>query len=223
MKRMALIFVTLALVAICAPHAWAQSTITLQNNVPVENISGSSGSQQYYQIVVPSGQSKLKVNTSALSGNCDLYLKRGSQPSTSSYTAKSTGSDSNESATISNPVPGTWFILLHGGSAYSGLSLVATYWVNATASRWDFTQATSEGTPPSGWSDDSSLGSAHTYTSGVSYDGQSCLKIWTTGYTRDRVKVRTTNSPYRSGIFEWRVYIPSINEVKASSSVGAFL
>jgi len=99
----------------------------LRNNVPVTGLSGAAGSLQYFKIAVPSGQSRLVFTTSGGSGNCDLYVKRGSRPTTTSFTARSTGGNNSESITISNPPSGDWYIMLRGYRAFSGLTLKAQY------------------------------------------------------------------------------------------------
>src|SRR5690606_9305818 len=52
----------------------------LQNGTPVTGISGSSGSTQYWTITVPAGASNLNIATSGGSGDADLYVRFGSQP-----------------------------------------------------------------------------------------------------------------------------------------------
>ncbi|MEW6363346.1 MAG: C1 family peptidase [Acidobacteriota bacterium] len=100
---------------------------TITNGQVVSNISGSSGSWNHYKIAVPASQSQLKVVTSGGSGDADLYVKRGSSPTTSSYDYKSEGSTTAETITISNPASGDWYIGIYGYTSYSGCSLTATY------------------------------------------------------------------------------------------------
>ena len=92
--------------------------------------SGASGSQTYYYINVPSGTSELSVVMSGGSGDADLYVRSGSKPTLSTYACRPYKSGNNETCTFSSPAAGTWWIMLHGYSSYSGASLVAT----ATAS-----------------------------------------------------------------------------------------
>lgn len=102
-------------------------TVTLSNGQLVSNISGSAGSWRYYKITVPSGQSKLEIVTSGGSGDVDLYVKRGSKPTTSSWDYRPYRSGNNETVSVSSPASGDWYIGLHGYSSYSGTSLRATY------------------------------------------------------------------------------------------------
>ncbi len=108
----------------------APSATTLINGQTVSSLSGSAGNEKFYKISVPSGQTKLEIKTWGGSGDCDLYVKLGSNPSTSSYSSKSMGGNNSETITVNNPAAGTWYILLSAYSAYSGLSLSANYGAN---------------------------------------------------------------------------------------------
>src|SRR5690606_12574447 len=57
----------------------------LQNGTPVSGISGSAGNPLYWTINVPAGATSLQIATSGGSGDVDLYVRRGSQPTTSSW------------------------------------------------------------------------------------------------------------------------------------------
>ncbi len=104
----------------------------LENNVPVTGISGGSGSEKVYQIDVPSGQSVLEITIAGGTGNCDLYVRRGAVPTTSSWDYRPYLSGNDETVTIDNPVGDTWYIMLRGRTAYSGVTLNADYWFAGT-------------------------------------------------------------------------------------------
>ena len=101
--------------------------VTLQNGVPVTGISGAEDSRKFYKIEVPAGQAKLEIMTTGGTGDLDLYVRRGQKPSTSEWDYRPYLTGSNESVTIDNPQAGTWYIMLHGYTAYSGVTLKATY------------------------------------------------------------------------------------------------
>jgi hypothetical protein len=88
---------------------------------------------------------------------------------------------------------------------------------------WIFTNETSWGVAPDQWMDDSSYGSPALFRVSTNTSGEASLEIRTRGNTWDRVKVRTTNDDYTIGFYEWKVYVPPINETGACSSIGAFL
>jgi large repetitive protein len=105
----------------------APSLVTdLTSGVPISNISGPQGSMYYYRILVSSGQGSLTIQTYGGTGDCDLYVKLGSMPTTTSYDYRPYLSGNNETVTINNPAPGYWYIGLRGYFAYSGLTLRAT-------------------------------------------------------------------------------------------------
>jgi Zn-dependent metalloprotease len=99
----------------------------LTNGVPKTGLSGAAGSNQYFTLAVPSGASGLKFVTSGGTGDADLYVKFGSQPSTTVYDCKSEGSTNAETCNIATAQAGTYHVLLRGYSAFSGASLTGSY------------------------------------------------------------------------------------------------
>jgi len=85
-----------------------------------------------YKISVPAGCSGLKVATSGGTGDLDVYVKKGAVPSVTAYDLKSDGPSSTESASVTNPGLGDWFVLLDGYADYAGVSLTATLTVPPT-------------------------------------------------------------------------------------------
>jgi hypothetical protein len=102
------------------------TSTALQNGVPVTGLSGATNSKTYYNITVPSGKSSLTIAISGGTGDADLYVKQGSQPTTSSYNCRPYITGNNESCTFSAP-SGTYYIMLNGYAAYSGVTLKGTY------------------------------------------------------------------------------------------------
>jgi len=100
---------------------------TLQNGVPVGNISGAYHSSTRYTIDIPAGASNLKFVMSGGTGDGDLYVKFGSDPTTSSYGYRSWNSGNGESITINSPSTGTYHVLIYAYSAFSGATLTASY------------------------------------------------------------------------------------------------
>ena len=103
---------------------------TLQNGVPVTGIAGATGNQKFYKITVPSGQSTLNIRIAGGTGDCDLYVRRGAQPTTSSYDYRSWLAGNNETVSVSTPASGDWFVMLNGYAAYAGVTLTASYTIN---------------------------------------------------------------------------------------------
>ncbi|SEA16577.1 S8 family peptidase [Microbulbifer marinus] len=89
------------------------------------NLSGSQNAWQHFTLNVNSGMATLNVQMSGGSGDGDLYVRYGAQPTTSSYDCRPYKWGNDESCSISNPAAGTWYISIRGYSAYSGVSLDA--------------------------------------------------------------------------------------------------
>jgi secreted trypsin-like serine protease len=90
------------------------------------NLSGSSGTWKHFPITVPSGASTLTVNQSGGTGDADLYVRQGSQPTTTAYNCRPYKSGNTETCTLNSPAAGTWYVSIRAYSSYSGVSLVAT-------------------------------------------------------------------------------------------------
>jgi serine protease len=99
----------------------------LSNGAAVTGISGATGNARYWTIAIPAGASNLVVTSSGGNGDADLYVRAGSQPTTTSYTCRSWNSGNGETCTIAAPVAGTYHVLVQGYAAYSGLSLRASW------------------------------------------------------------------------------------------------
>jgi serine protease len=93
----------------------------------VTGIAISRSAWRYYTVVVPAGMSVLTVNTSGGTGDADLYVRRGSQPTTSSYDCRPYLNGNTESCTFNNPVASTYYIGIRAYSAVSGLTLTTSY------------------------------------------------------------------------------------------------
>ncbi|HZR07184.1 MAG TPA: PPC domain-containing protein, partial [Myxococcales bacterium] len=101
----------------------------LTSGVPVTNISGASGSQQTWTLAVPSGPTSVRFNIagSTSAGNdADLYVRFGAAPTTSTYDCRPYLTGSNETCNLSARV-GTWYVMLRGYTAYSGVTLTGSY------------------------------------------------------------------------------------------------
>lgn len=91
------------------------------------DLSGSRGAWNRYTWNVPAGVSTLTVEISGGSGDADLYMRLGSQPSTSSYDCRPYLNGNNEVCTFNNPSPGTWHIGIRAYSTYNGVTMDYSY------------------------------------------------------------------------------------------------
>lgn len=89
----------------------------------VSNISVSRGSWKYYTVTLDGAYSNLNVAISGGSGDADLYVRRGSQPTTSSYDCRPYKNGNSESCNFNNPASGVWHIGIRGYTAASGVTL----------------------------------------------------------------------------------------------------
>lgn len=103
------------------------SVTALQNGVSVASLSGASASSKLFSIAVPVGASNLSIRTSGGTGDADLFTRFGQLPTTSVYDCMSAALNNTESCTNSAPSSGTYYVMLYGYSAYSGLTVTASY------------------------------------------------------------------------------------------------
>lgn len=76
---------------------------TLQNGVPVTGVAGAPSSSQYWTITVPAGATNLNIAMSGGNGDADLYVRFGSQPTTSAYDCRPYRSGNAETCTFTAP------------------------------------------------------------------------------------------------------------------------
>jgi serine protease len=190
----------------------------LANGVAL-GVSGASGSQQFYYIDVPSGQSSLSIALSGGSGDADLYVRFGSKPTTSTYQCRPYLNGNNESCSFSNPSAGRWWVMLHGYTAYSGASLRATHTAGGggDCSGGTFTGSLSSGASayqPNGSYYQSTVSGTHSGVldgpTGTDFDLY--LQKWS-GSTWSTVRSGTTSGPDETvtysgtaGYYRWRVH-----------------
>jgi vibriolysin len=114
-------------VAVPTPGSGGDAGETVLTSGTAVTVSGAKGSQAFYKITVPAGRTTLTIATSGGSGDVDLYTRKGSRPTTTTYDCRPYKTGNAESCTVSNPAAATYYILLNGYAAYSGVSLKATY------------------------------------------------------------------------------------------------
>ena len=115
-----------SLVAHYQPLVADPSTI-LTNGVGVAGISGATNSQQFFKLTVPGGQARVVFTITGGTGDADLYVRRGAQPTVATWDCRPFVNGNNETCTINAPVAGDYYVLLNGFSAYSGVTLKGLY------------------------------------------------------------------------------------------------
>jgi serine protease len=102
----------------------------LTKGVPVSNLSASQGNWLHFTMDVPSGSTNLTFSISGGSGDADLYVKYGSQPTTTSYDCRPYKNGNNETCSFATPAAGTWYVSLRAYTSFSGVTLVGDYAVS---------------------------------------------------------------------------------------------
>jgi hypothetical protein len=67
------------------------------------------------------------VRITGSTGDADLYTRFGSRPTTSTYSCRPYLNGSTETCTQTNTQAGDYYVMVRGYSAFSGLTLVASY------------------------------------------------------------------------------------------------
>ncbi|GAA0857515.1 S8 family serine peptidase [Aliiglaciecola litoralis] len=93
----------------------------------VADVSASRNTWKYYTIEVPAGMSTFDVNIANGSGDADLYVRYGAQPTTSSYDCRPYKNGNNEDCGFTNPTAGTWHIGIRAYSTFSGVDMSVSY------------------------------------------------------------------------------------------------
>lgn len=105
---------------------FSDNALILANNVAITNLSGAAHSQQYAKITVPYGKT-LTIQMSGGAGDADLYAMAMTKPTLASYDCRPYQNGNNETCTFTNTSGTTYYVMLHGYYAYSGVSLKASY------------------------------------------------------------------------------------------------
>jgi len=98
----------------------------LQSGVPVVNLLGDKDSEVLYFINVNESNKRIEVNMSGGTGDADLYLKIGEEPTKNNYDCRPFIGGNDENCSLAINSASTVYIKLIGYSAYSGVDLVAT-------------------------------------------------------------------------------------------------
>ncbi|HZH15406.1 MAG TPA: M4 family metallopeptidase [Archangium sp.] len=110
------------------PPPTCSSSIALSNGGTVTNISANANAWSCtYTLAVPAGSSNLVFNLSGGTGDGDMYVKFGAEPTTASYDCRPYVGGNAETCTIAAPQTGTYYVKIYGYSAASGMSLKGSY------------------------------------------------------------------------------------------------
>ncbi|WP_308809567.1 M4 family metallopeptidase [Archangium lansingense] len=99
----------------------------IEKNTPISDIAGAKGSKVYYSFQVPEGATDLNVSIAGGTGDTDLYVRFANAPTTTQYDCRPYKSGNAESCLFAAPAQGTWYAMLNGFSAYTGVTLTVTW------------------------------------------------------------------------------------------------
>ncbi len=116
-----------ALASLTAGVAHAQSTTPFEKTV-----WASAGWWQRYTVEIPAGTASLEVVISGGTGDADLYVRQGEQPTESAYDCRPFKDSVTEVCTFTNPAMGIWHIGLRGYTDFGEVDLKAV-WSGAVA------------------------------------------------------------------------------------------
>ncbi len=91
------------------------------------NLSAARRDWLYFPVQVPAGTGSLEVSITGGSGDADLYVRKGAQPTTSSYNCRPYKNGNEESCSFSSPGADTWYIGIRAYTAFSGVTLNWSY------------------------------------------------------------------------------------------------
>ncbi|CAM4031184.1 endonuclease [Shewanella aquimarina] len=99
----------------------------LGNGQPKSNLSAAKGESLSYLFDLPQGASEVVVTMSGGTGDADLYLRQGSEPTLSEYDCAPYLTGNNEQCSVSAPVVGRYYVNINAYEAFSGVSLSLSY------------------------------------------------------------------------------------------------
>jgi hypothetical protein len=100
---------------------------TLEIGQAVTNLSSSQGEWLRYFVNVPSGASNLQISISGGTGDADLYTRYDLEPTTSAWDCRPYEYGNNETCSVASPSTGTYHVGIRAYSAFSKVTLVASY------------------------------------------------------------------------------------------------
>ncbi len=91
------------------------------------DLADSQGGEQRFTLEVPEGATDLEFVMSGGTGDADLYVRAGAEPTTSTYDCRPYKAGNEETCTVPNPQAGTYHIMIRAYSDYSGVSLSGSW------------------------------------------------------------------------------------------------
>ncbi|HUS65469.1 MAG TPA: pre-peptidase C-terminal domain-containing protein [Kofleriaceae bacterium] len=91
------------------------------------DLSAAAGQALHYSIEIPAGARNLTITTSGGSGDADLYVRRGAQPTTDAWDFRPYEDGNDEAVQVVAPDSGRWYLMVRAYQAFSGVTLTVSY------------------------------------------------------------------------------------------------
>lgn len=115
-----------------APWIASMMNSVLHTALQESGLAGIEGVFVHYPVVVPEGALTFTANLAGGTGDADLYVKYGGQPTTTRFDCRSSNSNNSETCSFDMPSAGTWYVSVRGYSSYADATLTATYRTSTT-------------------------------------------------------------------------------------------
>lgn len=93
------------------------------SDLALTNLSANKSEWAYYQLDLPDCVTSFEVSMSGGTGDADLYVKYGDQPTASSYDCRPFETGNDEICQFSSPETGTYYIGTYAYKDFSGVTL----------------------------------------------------------------------------------------------------
>ena len=112
------------------------ATPTLTSGTTTSSTSSATGGWKYFKIAVPTGRSSLNVvldgpacGLFSCAADLDLFVKKTSKPTTTSFNCSAETGSSDESCSVANPGADYWYVgvYTYSGSSGASFTIKATY------------------------------------------------------------------------------------------------
>lgn len=99
----------------------------LTKGMAVNDLAGSKDSVRKFRLRVPANAENLSISIAGGSGDVDLYVRHGAEPTASAFDCRPYLNGNNEQCTVSSPSAGIYYVSLVGYTAYNGVTLLADF------------------------------------------------------------------------------------------------
>ena len=99
----------------------------LQNGVPEGGLGAGTGEVLERFVWVPAGATDLNVTITGGTGDADLYVRFDAWPTSTEYDCRPYLGGNQETCSFASPSSGWWYVHLRGYSAFTGVTLTASF------------------------------------------------------------------------------------------------